>query len=385
METPDSRRSTRCRPLIHYAVCGEGRGHATRVRAAVEELSRDLRVRILACGDAWSFLRRVYAGTDVAVTRIPGLRFAYSREGMLDYVTTGVRSLRYFRRFAGLVDFLAREMERERPALAITDFEPALPVAARRAGVPLVSFDHQHFLTAFDLRELPLRLRARAAFLSPFVRLACRGQARTIVSSFYDVPLRPEAKDAVRVGVLLRPEVLRAVPTDEGHLVAYIRRNPTPRVLDALARLSIPVRVYGLGARPRQGRLDFRPTANETFVTDLASARALVATAGNQLLGEALYLGKPILTFPEPGNFEQEINAFFLPRTGGGEAYAADRLSPALLRQFLERHEWYRDAVEPGAVAGNVPAAAAIRGVLRSPARRSRPGIAGEPAPVYAS
>ena len=363
------------RPLIHYAVCGEGRGHATRARGAVEELRRDTRVRIFAYGDAWEMLSRVYAGTDVPVCRIPGLRFAYTREGILDYFATGTSSLRYFRRFLPLVRFLAGEMERERPALAITDFEPAMPIAARRAGVPFVSFDHQHFLTAFDLRDLPIPLRVKAALLSPFVRASSFGQALTIVSSFYDAPLRRGIGDTIRVGVLLRPEVLRAVPTEGDHLVAYFRRSPEPNVLEALNGCGLPVRVYGLGAQRRVGRLSFLPTANREFVADLASAKALVATAGNQLLGEALYLGKPILAFPEPGNFEQEINAFFLPRSGGGEAYAAGKLCRGLIRQFLGRLDWYREGAEVASVAGNVPAATVIRSLLPRPVRPARRSV----------
>jgi uncharacterized protein (TIGR00661 family) len=155
-------------------------------------------------------------------------------------------------------------------------------------------------------------------------------------------------------------------------------------VLSALAACGHPVRVYGPGIRKKEGNLEFRPTSNGGFVRDLASARALVATAGNQLLGEALYLGKPILAFPEPGNFEQEINAFYLPRTGGGEAWSADRVSPKLVRGFLSRLDWYRGAVDPGTVAGNVPAAAAIRNLLRRPARPSRPRVDRQPVPVHA-
>jgi uncharacterized protein (TIGR00661 family) len=351
----------------------------------VEELSRDFRVRIFACGDAWELLSRAYEGSGVEITRIPGLRFAYSEKGNLDYFATAGRSLVYLRGLPGLVSLLSREMERDCPALAITDFEPALPLAARRAGVPLVCFDHQHFLTAFDLSELPFALRWKARLMSPFVRPFGAGAKKTIVSSFYDAPLRPGYEDVTRVGVLLRPEVLRAVPTEGRHVIAYLRRSPHAGVLAALSECGHPVRIYGPGIRRKQGNLEFRPTSNGDFVNDLASARALVATAGNQLLGEALYLGKPILAFPEPGNFEQEINAFFLPRTGGGEAYPADRLTPKLVRGFLRRLDWYRSAVDPGTVAGNVPAAATIRNLLRTPASRPRPRVAERtPVPVHA-
>ena len=45
---------------------------------------------------------------------------------------------------------------------------------------------------------------------------------------------------------------------------------------------------------------------------------AVVSTAGNQLVGEALYLGKPVLVMPERVNFEQAINAHYLEQSGAG-------------------------------------------------------------------
>jgi UDP:flavonoid glycosyltransferase YjiC (YdhE family) len=97
------------------------------------------------------------------------------------------------------------------------------------------------------------------------------------------------------------------------------------------------VRVYGLGDRPAEGRLSFHAISEGQFVEDLASCAALVATAGNQLVGEALFLGKPCFVMPEARNFEQFINAHFLAQTGAGSWMELERVTPAALHGFVSR------------------------------------------------
>ena len=89
-------------------------------------------------------------------------------------------------------------------------------------------------------------------------------------------------------GVLLLPEILRATPETGSHVVAYLRRFSSSNIMEALENCGCEVRIYGLGARPSAGNLRFRDVDMFRFVEDLATSRALVSTAGNQLFGEAL-------------------------------------------------------------------------------------------------
>ena len=50
------------------------------------------------------------------------------------------------------------------------------------------------------------------------------------------------------------------------------------------------------------------------FLNDLASCKAVMATAGFTLMTESFYLRKPYLALPMRGQFEQEINGFLLAR-----------------------------------------------------------------------
>ena len=352
---------------IFYAVSGEGRGHAMRARTLIEELKSDHQVVLYAPHHAFEILGPVYRDDPaVELRRIPGLRFRYTSGRRLDYLGTGWGSLGYLTGLAGSVRRVARDIEAEQPDLAITDFEPILPRAARRVGVPFLSLDHQHFLTTYDLSSLSFRLRCGAGLMAAVVRAYYHGQAATVVSSFYFPPLRRRADRVIQIGVLLRPEILNARPESGRHLLAYLRRHESRRMLAALGASGCEVRVYGLGERPVQGRLRFKAIDVEGFAADLASCRGLVTTAGNQLIGEAQYLGKPVLAMPEKGNLEQEINAHFLSRSGTGLAVAMGAVTAEHVRALLANAEHLVARIDRRRLCGNPSALAVLRRHLPS-------------------
>ena len=333
---------------IFVSMSGEGRGHATRIKAVVDSLSPRHCVHILAPGDAHALLAPAYAGTAVTVREIPGLRFSYNGAGRLDFLGTGATASRYLAGFPRLISTVEEQFRAECPDLVITDFEPSLPRAARRCGIPFISLNHQHFLVVNDLSSLPPHLRRHAAFMGMIVRAYYSGMARTIVSSFYFPPLKERFRDrVVQVGVILRPAITEIERRDGDYLVAYLRRFAPASVLRALQECGREVRVYGLGERTAEGNLSFRAVHERHFLDDLAGSAGLVCTAGNQLVGEALYLGKPVLAFPEPANYEQYINAHFLAQEGTGEWVEMDALSGATIRHFLDRGDEYRAKIVP--------------------------------------
>lgn len=346
---------------IFYSMAGEGRGHATRVQTIVEELRKDHELILFAPHHAFEMLAEVYGNDpDVRLEQIPGLMCSY-RGTKLNYFKTFAQGVPYYMtQFPKLVARLEQLIEVHQPDLAITDFEPALPKAAKRRRIPFVSFDHQHFLTANDLSALPLRLKPKAWFMGAFVKLFYRGQERTIVSSFYRGPLKRRERDAVQTGVLLRPEVFDAEPELGGHLLVYLRRFEKPNLLEALRNCGREVRVYGLGSRPSEGRIQYFDIDQAGFVDDLRTCYALISNAGNQLIGEAFYLKKPVLALPESGNFEQQVNGHFVGASSGGESLRYDKVNTAQLLSFLDRVPQLRAAIDSEAVAGNEDALRAI-------------------------
>lgn len=348
---------------IYYGLSGEGRGHATRARTIVEGLRKRHEVVVFAPDLAYALLEPIYRGTEVRVEPLHGLKFTYDRRGRVRLLGTLMTNLSYLRAIQPRVEQLLPLFERDKPDLVLADFEPLLPRAARLCGVPFVSFDHQHYLVVNDLSSLPLSLRQRAAMAAPIVRALYNWQVETVVSSFYRPPLRAGVTNVSQIGVLLRPELMRVRPRRDGHLLVYMRRHPAPGLFDALTATGMPVKVYGLGERPQEGNLRFFEVDERRFMEDLASCEAVVSTAGNQLVGEALYLRKPVLAVPEPHNFEQAINGHFLQQSGGGRCVTGN-LSVADMLSFLDDLEVLRARIVPESVCGNREALDVINRLL---------------------
>ena len=342
---------------IFYGVAGEGRGHAARALAVLEALSDQHELVVYANGHAPAMLDRFCESRGIQLVVTPDVAFRYTKSKRLSYVRTLLSNSHYLNTLPQLVNEAAAHLDAEAPDLVISDFEPVLPRAAKRVRLPFLSLSHQHFLLACDLSALPFRLQTYAKLMAPFVSWWYEGQAETVVSSFFQAPLRPDWRErASHVGVMLRREIREASTEDRGHLVAYVRRNVSSGVIDALHRAGRPTRVYGLGSGPSSGTLTFHEIDPHRFLEDMATSTGVVSTAGNQLVGEALYLGKPVLAMPEVGNREQEINAFFLERGGGGWIQSMESLTPSVVQRFVQAAPELADEINRQALDG-LPAA----------------------------
>jgi uncharacterized protein (TIGR00661 family) len=347
---------------IAYGVFGYGRGHATRTAAVLPELTRRHELLIFAGGDAYDTLWSEYP-----VIRIPTLAYAYAKHARRSNLLTLRRNLWH------VLDMLFRgpafqamykEMQDFRPDVVISDAEPWTHRVARRLGVPRIGFDH--FGIMVHCRpQLPWgdRLRSRRDVL--VYRLLMGQPQRVIVSSFYAAP--PRRAGVCVVGPMLRDSVRHAQPTRGEHLLVYFNQGEhqfTPHVERALHEIDIPVLIYGT---PRQGsdrKLAFRSPSNLPFLEDLASCRALISTAGNQLVGEAMHLGKPLLVTPEDC-VEQRLNAAAVARLGIGMRVRHQDFSSGVIREFLAREVSFRDTIGRLARDGRAEALAAIERLVR--------------------
>jgi hypothetical protein len=78
----------------------------------------------------------------------------------------------------------------------------------------------------------------------------------------------------------------------------------------------------------------------------------LVSAAGNQLIGESLHLGKPLLVLPERAHSEQLINSSFLAAMGCGDFALLEEVTSARVRGFLDGLGAYAPAL--ASVAGRM-------------------------------
>jgi uncharacterized protein (TIGR00661 family) len=234
-----------------------------------------------------------------------------------------------------------REIVREfGPDVIISDAEVWSHRVAAHLRIPRISFDHIGLLT-YCRPEVEWRDRAAAWFNGQCYRWLMGQPDRVLVSSFY--PVRPRRPDVKIVGPLLRQAFREQSPRQGDHLLAYFNQGKDqllPAILEALAGAGPPVHVYGSNRRGQEGPLTFLPLSNLPFLEDLASCRAVISTAGNQLIGEALYLGKPVCVMPE-ACVEQRLNAAAVERLGIGMRVAARQFSAERLRAFLANWDHY--------------------------------------------
>lgn len=339
---------------IAYSMAGEGRGHATRAKTVIDHLlRRQHHVLIFAPHFAYTFLNRVYHDEHrVSVKQIPGLMFHY-RNGKLNYSQTTIGATQYLVRLPQLINMICLDLARHEVDLAITDFEPSLPRAAAKEWIPWISIDHQNFLVVSDFSEFPWKMRLRVNAMSQVVKRYYQQPARAIVSSFYFPKLKPAYSNVTQTGVLLREQVINARPIKENHILVYLRRFDDSRLLKALQDCRHEVRVYGLGQRRQEGNLRFEPVSEAGFLEDLRTCRAMISNAGNQLVGEALFLKKPVFVIPEARNFEQELNAHFLKKSGGGDWSFSDEMTPEILHRFLSNHASFHCNIPEQRLNGN--------------------------------
>src|SRR5699024_7821590 len=154
---------------------------------------------------------------------------------------------------------------------------------------------------------------------------------RVLVSSFYPAPPRRPGVEVV--GPILRPAVRAARPCRGDYMLVYFNKGEhqyTAAVDTVLRTCGERVIVYGVPRTGRYGNVEFKAPSQDGFVRDLAGCGAVMATAGNQLLSESVYLGKPILAMPEDV-VEQRLNARAIEAMGVG---ARTRLGQPCLRDI---------------------------------------------------
>lgn len=347
---------------IAYGVMGYGRGHAMRVMAVLPALMRKHEVTIFAGEDAYEALSSKFPSV-----RIPLVRYHYNAQGQLSAGRTATHNIEplwdLIKRGPGS-QAVERELHERRIDLVISDSEPWTHQAARRLGIPRIGFDHIGvipFCKPHFPRELvPLGIRDALVY-----RLLMGEPDRILISSFY--PAIPRQPTTHVVGPVLRDRVLRARPVYGNYLLAYFnkgRHQYRPSLDRALRAIPKKVIVYGTPRRGLDGNLDFRAPDDAQFVKDLAHCQAVISTAGNQLLSEAIYLRKPILALPEDA-FEQRLNASMIERMGVGEGASLRHLRPLVVEEFLQRHAYYSSNMDRHAGDGRAEAIRTLHRYIR--------------------
>jgi uncharacterized protein (TIGR00661 family) len=307
-------------------------GHATRSHVVIDHLLERHDVRVVASGAALRHLSGVLPRVD----EIFGPTFAMG-DGQIRRWQTVVQNVRLARH--GIPETVHQWMalvDQWRPDVVISDFEPLSGIYARWTRTPLVAVDNINMIDRCR-HDKQIVGRERDDFLvaRAVTREMVPGATRYLVLTFFRPPIA--RRGTTLVPPIVRPEIARAKPEAGDHLVVYA--SGAKRQIEALRSSGVRCLVYGMRGGPDKPvvdrNLEFRPPSNDGFVEALRTARAVVAGGGFSLMSEAVYLGKPLLSVPLRGQFEQLMNGRYLERLGYGMCVPST--SKSALAEFLQR------------------------------------------------
>lgn len=306
---------------IVYGVCSEGMGHALRAKAVLECLRGD-DIIVCAHGRVREFL------SERAKTRwVGGLHIVY-RNNQVSWWTVPLTALL----LPGIIVSIVKEflfMLRWKPDVVVSDLEACTSYAAKLCGIRVVSISNVHQNAVTD-RKGPLLLRLVDRVENPWPDIF-------VITSFW----KQKSEDKVIfVPPIMRKSVLTARPTSGKHLLVYQTSDSNNRLVDVLQQTGMPCIVYGMGAKPSQKNVVFRPFSEKTFVADLISCKAVISNGGFGLMSEALFLGKPVLSEPVRKQYEQIMNADLLEKKGFGKY--AEVITVSVVKQFLNDLPQYK-------------------------------------------
>ena len=292
---------------IVYGVSGEGSGHSSR--------SREMLTHLQALGHAIKVVSydRGYANLkdDFDVFETEGLHIA-SDNNRVSKVKTFTDNLKRLPEGHKKLQFLRKDIFKKfKPDCVITDFEPMTAYLANHYDLPLITIDNQHRLRYMSY-PCPAHLQAERKMTKTIIRAMVPRPDVSLVTTFYYG--EPQNNRTFFFPPILRQAVLSLQPTVGDHIIVYLTSGFESflKKLKSFTRESFMV--YGTGKEGTDGHLKFKAFSKAGFLADLASCKAVMATAGFTLMTESFYLRKPYLALPMRGQFEQEINGFLLAR-----------------------------------------------------------------------
>jgi uncharacterized protein (TIGR00661 family) len=357
---------------ILYGVVGEGMGHATRSKVVCEHLiARGHEVKIVVSGRAHTMLSRNFRD----VVEIRGLTIRYVDNRMDRDGTLARNFLATPGMLAANVGAYFDKVARFRADAVFSDFDSFAYVFAKRHRIPICSIDNQQIISRCKLGRFAKRgAKLDYEMTKAFVRAKLPGCDHYIITTFFQPAVRGRfRKNTTLVPPILRKPILDATPhTRPGsHVLVYQTSTSDSTLLEQLERIhGREFIVYGLRRSARRGNCTLKEFSETEFIEDLAGARAVICNGGLSLIGEALYLGKPVLSVPVRNQFEQTMNARYLEHLGYG--LESPRVDADLIRLFLHEAPKYAARVMKHRQNGNRELYAVVDHVLERFARKGK-------------
>lgn len=313
---------------VFYSLSGEGLGHCSRVYSIIET-AQDIEFHVFTWGEAYEYFKKLNYPHLHEIAPIP---FGRDSENRISYFWTVFNFLSFIIKAPFSILKILSLARKLKPKLFISDFEPVLPRAAKLGGYKLMSIDNQHRFSRCSSEGMPWSLRLYCILTGFFVETWVPRPNKLVISTFHHDVVKKIDK-TVLVNTFLRSQFEKIKPTVGDYVLVYYKKSMNHKILEILQNLGLKVKIYGC---PHKGYgFEYHDISYDEFVKDLAGCCAVIGGAGNQLLGEANYYGKPFFAIPEPNQQEQYVNGYFLEKMGRGVCVPNDNLNSDKVVNFL--------------------------------------------------
>ncbi len=286
---------------ILYGVPGEGMGHATRSKVIIDYLLQEHNVQVVSSSRAFQFLNQSFPNR---VHEIQGMHFAYKNEQvskmgtLMLNVKNGPKNL-----FKNFTEYLHIKKS-FKPDLVISDFESFSFLYAKQNDLPYISIDNMQVIDRCILDiKIPKEEKKNFALSKSIVKMKVPHANCYLITSFFEVEIKKE--HTILVQPIVRDAIIEANPERGNHVLMYQTSSKLGTVTQVLHQIpEITFIVYGFNKELVDKNIIFKSFSESGFVNDLASAKAVIANGGFSFISEAIYLKKPIYSFPLKNQFE---------------------------------------------------------------------------------
>jgi uncharacterized protein (TIGR00661 family) len=369
---------------ILYGVVGEGMGHAIRSRVVLDEMVKKHDVQVVVSGRAHDYLqkraaelhRRDAGAEHLHVKKIWGLTIVTEDNEVRNFRTLvenvkGAITGGWPKNIKAYFDLA----DNFKPEVVVSDFETWSYLYALNQGLPVISVDNMQIINRCRHEKKMIQGHEGSFQIAKgIVKAKLPAAYHYLITTFFYPPVR-KARTSLHPPIL-RPEILAAKSEQGEHLLVYQTYTTNQQLPELLRKTGIECRIYGLKrdlkADHRDENLLYRPFSEQGFIDDLRTCRGVIASAGFTLMGEAVYLHKPMLAEPVAKQFEQILNARYLDELGYG--LHAEAIDQAALSEFLRRIPDYRCSLATYAQRGNESLLEKLDERLLAAARGDAPG-----------
>jgi uncharacterized protein (TIGR00661 family) len=143
---------------------------------------------------------------------------------------------------------------------------------------------------------------------------------------------------------LIQDGILKQKPTYSDNIFVYQTVGSDQNLIEILKKFNEKFIIYGFNKDIIEDNLLFKKFNENEFYHDISQAKAIITNGGFTVIGEALYLKKPIFCLPIHHQFEQILNGRFVEGLDAGVSYL--EFDERKIKDFLKNLKKYKENLE---------------------------------------